>query len=79
MKKLLFLLITVSFLIGISSVNAFASEPAPDPMDRHAVWTNTSTVGKGGTAPMPMTTKGDKGKTFDFIRETKSYEYNKNS
>ncbi len=77
MKKLLFLLLATTLLIGFSGVNAFAKDPAPSSIDRHAVWTHSTSVGKWSKGP--MISKDGKSNPFDFIRETKSYEYNKGS
>ncbi len=83
MKKLLFLLIATSLFIGISATNSFAGDPAPTPviesLDRHAVWTNSSTVGQGNadSKTTKMTSDNGKANPFSFIRETKSYDYSK--
>ncbi len=77
MKKLLFLLIATTLLIGFSGVSAFAKDPASPEVDRHAVWTHATSSGKWSQGP--MISKDRKSNPFDFIRETKSYEYNKGS
>ena len=95
MKKLMVLMIVMSFLV-MGSGSAFADDPANLPLDRNAVWSKwfddsgnriPGTVDVSGasskdeqkvshwtTGISKMTRKGAE---FDFIHETKVYDYGK--
>ncbi len=91
MKKMTALLIAISFCT-LSAGSALAKDSPTNTVDRYAVWTNWFDE-SGKRIPNPLedkdsesgvhaeTTKSNdknsKNKSFDFIKETKSYDYNK--
>ncbi len=90
MKKLIVLMIAITFCIVGSGV-AWADEPATSALDRHAVWTKWIDEDNKPEKPIVMDTPREKGSVstqhsvkadtsggkadFDFVRETKRYDY----
>ncbi|GJL77290.1 MAG: hypothetical protein NPINA01_02790 [Nitrospinaceae bacterium] len=95
MKKLMVLMIAMSFLI-VGSVSALADEPEAKNSSRHAVWDDwfddkgdrlTGALGtadstgemerKVSTQTSDKSEMQDKKGEFDFLNETKTYDYEK--
>ncbi len=81
----MFIAISLCFTFAGS---ALASDPQPVNIDRHSVWTNwikedpmykpTPTYSHNGNGEHSKTeTMNDKVKEFDFLKETSSYDYEK--
>lgn len=94
MKKLSVLLIAMFFCL-LSMGTAMAEMPQTSVLDRNAVWTNwihksgdfsepDKAEGFASGKAIQISTNNDRsdqdqGMNFDFIRETKSYDYDKDS
>ena len=93
MKKFIALPVAAAIIWFISGIPAFAEDPAPSALDRHAVWTKwyddqgqrVSTDKVLGTEiekshPSVQVSHSDMMKhRFDFVKETRYYDYQADS